>query len=620
VQNAFEVLVVGGGHAGCEAAAAAARCGARVALVTHNREHIGRLSCNPAVGGLAKGHLVKEIDALGGLMAKVADATTIQFRRLNTRRGLAVQSSRAQVDIDRYPLEMQRRLALLPMLEIVEGEVVDLIVKGGRVEGVQLEEGSLYAPRVILATGTFLAAVMHTGPDREEGGRTGERSANRLAHTLRELGLRVGRLKTGTVPRLDGRTIAWERTAVQGDTIVGAQFSFEPRSAPSLPQIECHVTYTNHRVHQIIRRDMHLSPMRTGAIEGRGPRYCPSIEDKVARFPDRDRHLLFLEPEGLATDRVYVNGISTSLPRRTQTEFIRCIEGLEDARILQYGYAVEYDFADPRQLDHGLQHRDISGLYLAGQVNGTSGYEEAAAQGLVAGVSAARGEPLRLGRDRAYIGVLIDDLVSRGVGGEPYRMFTSRAEHRLLLREDNADRRLMAIARQHGLITDATWERRASRQAEISRVRELLECAINPTPRVVAFMKNHELGTLRSPTTGSGILRRPRATFDTVWKLVGSNLKVDPVVAEQVEIDVKYEGYILRASRRARADARMERAAIPPGVDWNRVQGISSEVRERLQEAQPSSIGQAARLPGVTPAAISAITTWLVRTERSGDQ
>jgi len=620
VRNVFDVIVVGGGHAGCEAAAAACRCGSRVALVTLDPCQIGRLSCNPAIGGLAKGHLVREIDALGGLMGVVADATSIQFRRLNTRRGLAVQSSRAQVDIDAYPQEMQRRLRALRALTIIQDEVQDLVLTADRVEGVRGAQQVLYAPRVVITAGTFLAAVMHRGDERTPGGRVGDVAAKALARTLEQIGLRLGRLKTGTVPRLDATTIDWSRTVLQTDTAPGEQFSFRPRTSPMLRQIDCYMTHTNERVHAIIRRNLHLSPMYTGAIKGRGPRYCPSLEDKVARFPDRDRHLLFLEPEGLKTRRIYANGISTSLPQSAQDEFLREIEGLEHAKVLQYGYAVEYDFVDPTQLGHDLQLTQVRGLHFAGQVNGTSGYEEAAAQGLIAGVCAARGDTLRLGRGDAYIGVLIDDLVTRGVGGEPYRMFTSRAEHRLVLREDNADRRLMPIAQSLGLLERDVWQRFEAKRRSITEIRELFEgTTVNPSGPVLDALSTMGLGPLRSPATAAQLLRRPEARWQQLWPLVSQAACSNPEAAGQVEIDVKYQGYIERASRRAHHASQLDGARIPPDVDWSAVRAISTEARERLSRARPTTLGQASRLPGITPASINAIASWLGRQRCDGD-
>ncbi|MBM4367852.1 MAG: tRNA uridine-5-carboxymethylaminomethyl(34) synthesis enzyme MnmG [Deltaproteobacteria bacterium] len=575
-QRDCDVVVVGAGHAGCEAALAAARLGRRVRLVTLSRDQVGRLSCNPAVGGLAKGALVREIDALGGAMARVADDCTIQFRRLNTRKGLAVQASRAQVDIDRYPARMAEELARAGVA-VVEGEVADCVVEGGALAGVLLASGEqIRAPRAVLTTGTFLGAVMHCGEDQVPGGRVGESAARQLASRLAGLGLRLGRLKTGTPPRLRAGSVDWDRLAVQPDAGEG-QFSFGPRSR-SLPRRDCHVAYTSPETHAIIRGALHRSPLFSGAIEGRGPRYCPSIEDKVVRFPEKERHQLFLEPEGLQSDRVYVNGTGTSLPRDVQLAFVHSIEGLEQAEILQFGYAVEYDYVDPTQLDHRLAFPGLPGLFFAGQVNGTSGYEEAAAQGLVAGAHAA-GVDLCLSRQDAYIGVLVDDLVSRGVGGEPYRMFPSRAEHRLHLREDNADRRLAPQAHALGLVAGEAWARYRAKEAEIAAL------------------------AARAPAW----LRRPEATWRQAF---GDAAHAE--AAEQVEIDMKYAGYIAREAVRM-AQSRQHEGVSLAGLDLGAVHGLSTEVRERLARSRPGTLGAAARVPGVTPAAINALTMALVR-------
>ena len=605
------VIVIGAGHAGCEAALAAARLGCVVTVVSLKREHIGRLSCNPAVGGLAKGNLVREIDALGGAMAKVADLTSVQFRRLNTRKGLAVRSSRAQVDIHEYPARMAA--VLLAAVDFIAGEVAAVRTADGAVCGVTLADGTtLDAEAVILTTGTFLAGVMHCGEEQTQGGRIGDSAAHRLSRCLQELGLKLARLKTGTTPRLDGRTIDWARLDLQVDTVEGGHFSFTP-PVERLPQIDCYIAYTNETSHALIQAALDRSPMYTGQITGRGPRYCPSIEDKVVRFADRSRHHLFLEPEGHQTNRVYVNGLSTSLPAAVQEELVHSIVGLERAKILQYGYAVEYDFADPRDLDHGLQHRAIPGLFLAGQVNGTSGYEEAAAQGLVAGLSAARGEPFRLGRDEAYIGVLIDDLVTRGVGGEPYRMFSSRAEHRLLLREDNADRRLMPRGRAVGAVGDHAWRSFCDKQDAIAACKAWCQ-STTFTPDATTLARCAELGMtrIRNKTSAAELLRRPETTWQALEQLAGSQPEFSAEVVEQVITDIRYAGYLKREEARAARTRKMAAVALSAEMSF-RIPGISNEVAERLERARPQTLGAAARLPGITPAAIDLLAAHLTR-------
>ncbi len=613
MSQAYDVIVIGAGHAGCEAAAAVARLGKRVAVVTLNLTHIGRLSCNPAVGGLAKGNLVREIDALGGIMARVTDACSIQFRRLNTRKGLAVQASRAQVDIDAYPLEMQRVLASFDGLTLLEGEVSAIRMTGGRVSGVILGDGSeLHAPAIILTAGTFLAGILHTGDVKTIGGRVGDGAAHALSGSLADLGLRLGRLKTGTPPRLDRDTIDWDRIHVQHDTVPDGRFSFaEP--GPRLPQIDCHMVYTNAKTHEIIAAQIHRSPLFSGVIEGTGPRYCPSIEDKVVRFPDKERHLVFLEPEGLNTKRVYPNGLSTSLPLDVQVDYVRSIEGMENARILVPGYAVEYDFADPRDLGHDLQHRNVPGLFMAGQVNGTSGYEEAAAQGLIAGVSAATGTTFQLARDAAYIGVMIDDLVTRGVGGEPYRMFTSRAEHRLLLREDNADRRLMPTGREWGLVSDHEWERFTTRNQQYDAAADALRVQLTPSVATKQAFADAGIGDIKGPMTARDVLKRPGVVWDDIRAVAPSLPELPTLVAEQLTTDVRYEGYIAKAERQAEATRGQDALPFPPNWVWADIRTVSIEVRERLGAAQPKTLGQAARVPGVTAAAVQQLAALMVK-------
>ncbi len=605
-----DIIVVGAGHAGCEAAVAAARLGSSVVMVTLHLENIARLSCNPAVGGLGKGHLVREIDALGGVMARVADAATIHFRHLNTRKGLAVRSSRAQVDIRLYPRTMTDLLESTPGLRILQGEVMDIMVDAGAVQGVVLSDGSLIpARKVIVATGTFLSALLHHGMNSTPGGRRGEKPSSGLSASMKTLGIRMGRLKTGTPPRLDGRTIDWSRLQRQAGLPPGHHFSFAP-PPPALPRRDCFITWTQPESHDIIRDSLHRAPLFTGAIKGTGPRYCPSIEDKVVRFPNRERHLLFLEPESLSTHRYYVNGLSTSLPHDVQEQVLRSIPGLEQAKILQYGYAVEYDYADPRCLGRDLQHEETRGLYLAGQVCGTSGYEEAAAQGLVAGISAARDEPFLLARYQAYTGVLVDDIVSRGIGGEPYRMFTSRAEFRLSLREDNADRRLTPLGRRIGLVGDASWDR-------FQRKMEIIES----TSRLLASARTGPGATGLPPGTPTPartmsleeFIRRPGVDWNTITALAPELESVPAECAEQVVTDIKYKGYIQRDQRRAAEASRMENMVIPADLLDSELPGISIEIRQRLQSLHPRNLGDASRIPGMTPAAIHLLAVHIAR-------
>lgn len=610
-----DVLVLGGGHAGAEAAAAAARIGARVILVTLSREGIGRLSCNPAVGGLAKGCLVREIDALGGLMAQVADRATIQFRRLNTRKGLAVQASRAQVDIHHYPREMQAALAQYPNLTIVEGEARGILVEDGRCRGLRLADGrTLTARATVLTTGTFLGGVLHQGDQQERGGRIGEAVSGALSESLRAHGVTLARLKTGTPPRIHVDSLDLSALEVQGDTVpIGeARFSFLPTDT-RLPQRDCWIAHTGPNTHTIVRDALVHSPLFSGAITGRGPRYCPSIEDKVTRFPDRDHHQLFLEPEGLDTPRVYINGLSTSLPPALQEALVRSIPGLQNAQILQHGYAVEYDFSDPRDLGPDLQHKRLPGLYLAGQLNGTTGYEEAAAQGLVAGASAASGEPLVFGRDEAYIGVLIDDLISRGVGGEPYRMFSSRAEHRLLLREDNADRRLTPAGRARGLVDDHRWAAFSAKVEAIAALQAWCEQTpvLADAPTLARFIAVGHAPP-RNKITVAALLLRPEVDWSALALLVDDRPAVAAEVAEQVLTDIKYAAYLTRAKDRAARTREMSSVAIPHDFEYQHP-GVSHEVAEKLRSARPPTLAAASRIPGVTPAALDVLAIHLAR-------